>query len=302
MTLPGELRKLASIVKGEWCLNYDACPVAPGLVVNIDGYSERESRLPWMSLADWGWKAVIAAASDVAASGGKPLSIFYSVGVRSFRESFEVAEGVAAAADWIGVRVAKSDANRGGEAWIDVAVIGGTARAVPRSGAEPGDVVVQAGYVGPGAVAKEVLSSVIPLEEVPESVLAATRRPLPPVRLGPFIAGCSATAASDNSDGWGFTLSLIADASRVAIDLDTVLVDPGSAKVMEAHGIDPETGGLASWEDYSIAVTASEDSAECLLEACKRLSIPCSIVGRVERGRGVFLRGRQIEIGGWKSL
>jgi len=299
---PGDLRALAEAAGSAWCFDYDACPAAPGLLVSIDGYGMRESRLPWMSLEDWGWKAVVAAASDVAASGGQPLVVFYSVGVGGFSEALEVARGVSAAAGWMGAVVGKSDVNRGVEGWIDVAVVGGSSGAVPRSGASPGDLVLQAGYVGVGAVVERVLRGELSVDAVPRSVLEASRRPRPPVALGRYLPRCGASAASDNSDGWGYTLSLVAEASHVSIVLERVLVDPAAAGALGSLGLDPEEASLDSWEDYSLAITAPEGAAECLLEACKRLSIPCDVVGRVESGRGVEFRGRRLEPRYWRSL
>ncbi len=304
MALPESLRLLAGASGSERCLHYDACPVAPGLLVNIDGYSASESLLPWMSLSDWGWKAVVAAASDVAASGGEPLVVFYSVGAPSLGEALEIARGVGEAARWLGAVVAKSDANRcRGDRWIDVAVVGGSPRPVSRRGASPGDYVVQVGYVGPGAVARAVLEGRLTQGDAPPGVLEATRRPRPPVALGPHISRCGASAAADNSDGWGHTLALIAEASGVAIEVERVLVDPEAARALEGLGLDPEEASLASWEDYSLAVTAPGEAVECILEACKRLSQPCEVVGRVARGGpAVYFRGRRVDAGGWESL
>ena len=157
-----KLKEIARESGSIWCWGLDSCPLPGGLVASIDGYSLEESLLPWMTLEDWGWKAVVAAAMDVVASGGRPIQVMYSIGTRSFEEALMVARGVGLASKWMKARVGKSDTNRavGGKGWIDVAVIGEAPKPIPRSGARPGHLIVQAGYLGFGALARLALEGV----------------------------------------------------------------------------------------------------------------------------------------------
>lgn len=267
-------------------------------MLNIDGYSMEDSKLPWMSLSDWGWKAVVAAASDIAASGGRPVALGYSLGVPERGAALEVARGVGEAADWIGLIVGKNDVNRG-SGWIDVAVVGvpGPRGAVSRKGARPGDLLLQVGYVGYGFVADLLLKGELSLDYAPREAIEYSRRPKPPIAAGWLLSSCGARASSDNSDGWLVTIASIAKASRVAVYLDEVLAPDWAWSL--ANGPDDLA---SSWEDYNLAIAAGEEEAECILHGCRRLGMPCEVVGYFGEGSGVYLKGRRVQARGWESL
>ncbi len=282
-------RRLAEAAGNTDLLDVDAWGPR-GLLVNIDGYSASRSRLPFMSWEDWGYKAAVAAASDVIAAGGRPTGIAFSLGAPSLDVLVSVARGVGQAATAMGVKVYKGDANRAdSDAWIDVAVIGVTERAVRRSGARPGDVVVQVGYVGYGYVVSLLLESRLSPGQLPGVAVERARRPRPLLEAAGPIS-LYATSASDNSDGWAQTLYNIAEASGVRIDLQRVVVDPGLGNLVD------EERALYSWEDYSIAVTVPRERAQDFVSAC---GSECWIVGSVAEGSGVYLRERRVEESGW---
>ena len=269
----------------------DADSAGPGdLLVNIDGYDSAFSRLPFMDWDDWGYKAVVASSSDVIASGGRPIAIAYSVGATSADVLLAVARGVGEASRDVGAPVYKADTNRSsGSIWIDVAVVGKASRKVRRAGARPGDVVLQLGYVGYGAVAWKVIQGRLRVDDVGPDVMARIRRPRPLAWAADVVAKY-ATSSCDNSDGWATTLANIAEASGVGIDLDEVVVDPAIDGLVDG----PEA--LDSWEDYSIAATVPEELAEEALRSCAG---PCFVVGRVVEGRGLRFRGSQVKPRGW---
>ena len=298
--------KLLSRVSGSsWCWGYDACPAVRGLVASIDGYSMGESLLPWMSLEDWGWKATVAAAADVAAVGGRPLHVLYSIGVPSFEDAVKVASGVRDAAGWMGAKVGKSDLNRSrsGDGWIDVAVVGEAATPIGRGGAREGDVVIQAGYLGYGAVEYVALQGLVSVSSIPEPILRYTRRPTPPISLGPYISLCRAHAASDNSDGWAATLASIAVESGVSIKIERLEAPLDVIQALKSLNVDLDEMLLSSWEDYNMAIIAPPDSAKCILKACSRLGYFCKVVGFVESGEpSVYYKDAKVEPRGWVSI
>ncbi len=293
-------RLLADITGSRRCLDYDACPSQGGLLVNMDGYSMSASRPPWASIGDWAWRAVVAAASDIAASGGKPLGLMYSIGVPSLEEALEAAHGVGSAAKWIGVEVLKSDTNKCGcDSWIDVAMVGISTRPIPRSGARPGDLVVQIGYSGYGLLARLAMEGRINIAELGEDLVELLRRPRPPLAAGPSISSCGASASSDNSDGLGYTLRVIAESSGVGMVLGDPLVDPRVLRVLRGLGM--EAGdAYSSWEDYNLVVAVPEPRVGCLLDSCNALGIPCQVIGRVVEDRGLVYRGRSLRVEPWE--
>ncbi|MCX8196007.1 MAG: AIR synthase related protein [Acidilobaceae archaeon] len=290
------LRRLAELSGSLHALEADASPFAD-LLLNIDGYSAEDSRLPWMSWSDWGWKATVAALADIAAAGGRGAAVAYSVGAPSAEVLEEVARGVGEAAAWAGVRVLKSDANRSREGWIDVVALGYTTRPLGRSGARPGELLIQVGLLGYGLVATLAMEGRLEIAEFPES-LEYSRRPKPPLELGHRLAECGATAAIDNSDGWAASLYQLSLASGVRVRLESYLAAREALEALGAVG-GAEEEVLHSWEDYNLAAAGGREAAECVLTYCRKKGIPCEVVGELKEGRGVEFRGKELPPRGW---
>ncbi len=295
----------ASGVPGD-CVESDACPWH-GLLAAVDGYSAAESRLPWMSWSDWGWKAAVAAASDVAASGGSVGALLVSVGAPDPRVGVEVAAGVGEAAAWMGATVLGGDMNscRCGDAWVDVAVIGKRLYWSPRWDARPGDILVRAGPLGYGTLAAAALENKGVLERVTDDILDYTRRPRPPLGLPRVLAleGCPPRAGVDNSDGWAETLWLMAEASRVRLRVDSLEPSSDVRGILESLGLLDPLAIAASAEDYTLLLSIDSKSLECTLSACKKAGVECLVIGEVERGEpGVYYNGKPLPRRGWDSF
>lgn len=291
------LRELSRLSGSLDFFDFDA-PSLDGLLFNIDGYEASESRLPWMSWSDWGWRAVIASISDVLASGGRPVAVLYSVGGPSKDVVLEVVRGVSEACRWAGVRVLKADTNRSShDTWIDVVVIGVTMRAISRAGGRPGDLLVQVGPIGYGLVAEMALRGVVRIDDYPRS-LEFTRRPRVDLGIGLRLSECGVRAAIDNSDGWAVTLYQLSKASGVKLVVDKLLVVEEALRLLDKLGLG-ELELFRSWEDYNIAAVIPEDRVECLLSYCRSSNIQCDVVGRVEAGEGVYFKGKPVEPRGW---
>lgn len=288
-------QRLAELSGSTECLGYDACPGPRGLLYNIDGYHEDYSRYPFMSRADWAYRAVVASVADIIASGGKPLAVMYSVGVELEAHALEIARGVGEAARDLGVVVLKSDYNKGRGSWIDVAAIGSTSRPVSRRGASPGDMLLQAGYLGYGLLERLVAESIIGIDEVLD-VKGFLRR-LPP-RVEEIVSGY-ATASSDNSDGWAATLWGIAAYSGVRIVVEELHPDPMVESIVEQAGVTREAIWFESWEDYNIALIVGRDRVDDTLDECDKARVPCWIAGRVMEGDPQVIYKKRIISGGW---
>ena len=138
---------------------------------------------------------------------------------------------------------------------------------------------------------------------MPSEALEYTRRPRPPVILGPSLSRCKVSAASDNSDGWSATLYTLALESGVKIKLERIEAPQSIVRVLERLKRKVSQLLLESWEDYNLAVAGSPASVECLLEECRTQGIPCTIVGRASEGEpSIYYKGVKVEVGGWTSI
>jgi thiamine-monophosphate kinase len=284
----------------------DSCPWRE-LLASIDGYSAGESKLPWMKWSDWGWKALVASASDLAASGGIAEAVLVSIGAPDATTALEVARGAGEAARWLEAEVLGGDMNacRCGDAWIDVAVLGRRLYWSPRWSARPGDFLVRAGPLGYGAIACAALRKPELLEYIPGHVLDYTRRPKPPLQLSRILAdmGCTPRAGIDNSDGWAETLWLLAEASRVRLVLDKLEPSASVKPVLEELGLNTSEAVLQSGEDYTLLLSIPPETLDCVFRACRVAGVECEAIGRVEVGEpAVVYKGKPVPRDGWDSF
>ncbi len=164
-------------------------------------------------------------------------------------------------------------------------------KAVRRSGARPGDLLVVLGAIGDGWLGLKAARGEI---DDPHGDLArAYRLPTPALHLRAAVRA-SASAAADVSDGLIADALHIAEASgcAVTIDLDRMPLSPNAAAWLRrqpdkaAASLALATGG----DDYALVCASSDGPA--LLSACEDLAGPAAIAGRFEAGEGVTVRYR----------
>ncbi|MEW1956090.1 thiamine-phosphate kinase [Kineococcus sp. NPDC059986] len=231
----------------------------------------RDFRRDWSTGADVGWKAVAQNVADVAAMGGRCTGLLIGLAVPTdlpvaWAEDF--ARGVAAACERFDAVVVGGDLSAASEVVVSVTALGDLAGRPPvlRSGARAGDVVAVAGVLGRSAAGLDLLLRNAPRGPVEDDLVAAHRRPDPPVQAGPVAALAGASALMDVSDGLLRDAGRIAAASGVTVELTT-------------------DGALGEWaRDLGIGhvLTGGEDHA---LLGCfppqVPLPVPFRAVGRV---------------------
>lgn len=223
--------------------------VAPGerLVVSTDTSVENvHFRREWLTPAEIGWRATMAALSDIAAMGARPLGVLTAITVPpSWRGDLAtVADGIGNAVSDARTKILGGDLSTGSEFAIAVTVLGSAARPLTRSGARAGDAVFVSGALGGPALAlRSWLAGETP------SRAARERFARPSARLSQVTGLTSqVTACIDISDGLIADASHIAAASNVsiAIELDALPLFPGATAAEAA----------ASGEEYELLVTA----------------------------------------------
>ena len=241
----------------------DAAVLATGgerIVWTIDAQVEgTHFRRDFVSWHDIGWRATMAAASDLAAMGARPwcalaaLVLSDDVGDEAFDA---IAAGQRAASDAIGAPIVGGNLARGRETSISTTFLGRAARPVRRSGARVGDVLWLAGEVGLAAAGLRAL-----VGGVHDAAVALAidrwRRPRALVDAGLAMAD-HAHAAIDVSDGLARDASHVALASGVCIAIDAAaLRTPPLCDAARALGVDPIELALHGGEDYALVVAAA---------------------------------------------
>lgn len=276
---------------------------------------------------DIGRRAVAAAASDLAAMGGRPLAFLVSLTApagdpEEDAAALRVSRAASRRASEIGAPVVGGNLTAGARLALHVSVLGAMAPgAAPllRSGARPGDGVFVSGPLGGAALGLEVLRREV-LRRGGEGAAgrsaddeAALRKhldPEPRLALGEALAASGgASAAMDLSDGLALDLHRLAEASRTGVLLDAERLPVARSRARPGAAAPDRVfdAALFGGEDYELLFTGEDEAA--LREAAAKAGEPPPIrIGEVvARGLGVRIRAAGGEPAplprrGWDSL
>jgi thiamine-monophosphate kinase len=244
-----------------------------------------------------GARALAMSLSDLAAMGAAPrlatLSLLLPAEL-TLEEFDGIIEGVAAMARAHRVTVVGGNLARSpGPLAIDVTAVGtvGRRRVLTRSGARPGDHVYVSGTLGGAQAGLEQLQAGAAGDEAPSA--ARYLRPQPRVRLGTLLGRArAASACMDLSDGLGDALDQVAEASAVAIDVDTAAlpVEDATRAWFARTGVDL-VAAIAGSDDYELLFTVPPRTAGRLRHVTALVKdVPVTRIGTVAAGTGVRLR------------
>jgi thiamine-monophosphate kinase len=258
-------------------------------VVSTDLLIEgRHFRRDWSSAYEIGRKAAACNLSDINAMGGVATALTVGfAGPASLPASWAVdmVRGFETECAHVGAHIVGGDVTAADTIVIAVTAMGDAVRPVRRTGAMPGDVVAYAGQLGLAGAGFATLSRGF---RSPKAAVEAHRVPHPPYAAGPRAATAGATAMTDVSDGLLADLGHLAEASQVAVDLDSsaFTIAPAVATVGEALGLDPLAMVLTGGDDYALVATFSSETP---------MPEGWTLVGRVGDGAGVTVDGKAFE-------
>lgn len=257
------------------------------VVVTVDDQVEGvHFDLRWLDYADVGYRALHAAASDLAAMGAEPLAAVASLrvprGLPAARLR-ELARGQAEAARELGCPLVGGNVSRDARLSLSTTVLGRVERPLLRRGARRGDelwILGELGLARAGLLLHQQ-SPKLPrrLVAVARRARAAWARPQALLREGRALRG-RARAALDVSDGLAGDVAHLAAASGVKAVIEAARL---AALVPEDLA---ELGDLLGEPGVALALRGGEDYA--LLAAGPRARRPpgAKLVGKIERGRG----------------
>ena len=243
-------------------------------------------RLKDFSLRELALKSLAVNLSDIAAMGGKPLYFYLGLGFPDRRPLSDLKRffaGLEKGCRRWKVELAGGDYSRSRRMFISITLVGNAKRPVFRSGARAGDWIGITGPVGESALGLRLL-------------LRGIRSPgwsrkhktvVPEIEKGMRLAR-RVHSMIDVSDGLLIDLKRILGASGVGARLDYERI-PVSAKMRSAcrrFGFDERELVLSGGEDYVLLFTVSEENEKKL----RRDGIGYSLIGKVNRGRGLIVR------------
>lgn len=221
-----------------------------------------------ISAHDLGAKSIVVNVSDMAAMAASPRYALVSIGLTSDLEASWVVElygGMRSACHEYALSLVGGDTNLAGEIVISVTVVGEVApgRAVTRSGAQPGDVVVVTGSLGAAAGgfalsrANASRAAAALSASWGRELVDALARPAARVGEGQTLAQAGATAMLDLSDGLAKDLTRLCAESGVGarIELGKVPVAEALRRGAGELGVDAIELAIGGGEDYELLAT-----------------------------------------------
>lgn len=234
------------------------------------------------------------ALSDLAAKAAEPFGYFLMTAWPSDRDQAwrdDFKQGLARDGEGFGVALLGGDTvSTPGPFTVSATVLGWTprGRAVLRSGARAGDLIVVCGAIGDGALGLRAARGEI---VDPGGVLANRYRlPEPLISLGQALLD-HAHAAADVSDGLIADAGHIADASGLglSIQLDQLPLSTGGRAWLSAQR-DQAAASLAlatGGDDYALVCAVTPADASALIAAVEAQGILAAIIGTFDATSGV---------------
>jgi len=279
------------------------------LLMSIDGYSMRYSKYDWEAWADWGWRAVTSAVSDIVCKGAKPYGVAISLGLNrslSFNIVKDFYRGVFEALETYGIYLLGGDTNATPEeAWVTVSAVGiKGGKVLTRFKASPDEYIyttLENGYGLSGLIwnlYKKYGAS--PKDSIGVDIRL---RPRSPVKFVDLVGKIDISSSVDVSDGFIKSLYLLAVSSGVSISLETI---PKANQFVERYGpregIDIRECIFYGGEDYEVIFT-SKLEPETVLDEASSIGLECMYIGRVVQGKGkIYFMEREVRYGGWDQF
>ncbi len=240
-------------------------------IVTVDTQVEGvHFRADLLSRRELGYRAVVAAVSDVWAMAGMPSASVIALTLRddfSDDEFRDLIDGVADAARMTGARVIGGNLSQGSSLTVTTTVFGlPISKSLTRSGARPGDSIYVTGTLGAAALGLALLEA--DRLDIERARSFAERWKRPPLNgNAAAVLARIATAAVDVSDGCLQDLEHLLTASGVGAVLHAPALPtaPGYQAACVALSIDPMVLALSGGEDYELLFTAPESAEAAAL-------------------------------------
>lgn len=277
---------------------------SPGhlLLVTTDLMAEHvDFERRWAPCEAIGYRALAAAASDIAAMGGRARYYLAALGLPrdvTVRDVDALYRGMARLARETGssgpggpdsLRLIGGDtsASRSGLI-LNVIVLGEVrpAHLVARAGARPGDLLYVTGTLGDAAAGLALLKAGQRLEP---SLIRRHLYPRPRLREGSLLATQRlATAMIDVSDGLTQDLGHLCKASGVGAEIvaNDVPLSTAVRRSAARAGRDPMTWALQGGEDYELLFTARPAHTARVMRTAKTHGLAITQIGRITAASG----------------
>lgn len=271
-------------------------PSGQELVISTDTQIEGVHFPAQSNAGNIAYRAVAAAASDLAAMGAAPLGMTLALSLPQADVDWlqSLRSGLQAAVADFGLPLLGGDTVRGA-LQLSVTVLGTVpaGQALRRDGARVGDQLCVSGCLGDSAAGLALIEG--RLDSNPQRrqlLMERFWRPQPALAMGVSLRGM-ATAAIDISDGLLADAAHVAEASDVCLEISSDQLPLSRELVAVAGRQQAVAWALSGGDDYVLCFT---------LPPGARNSRDCAVIGQVGRGCGVRVDGRAASATGFRHF
>ena len=267
-------------------------PSQMDLLVSTDTLVEGVHFLKEWDAYDIALRAVKVNVSDMAAMAAKPCWVTLALTLPEPDESWlqRFSAGLADTLREYDIALVGGDTTRGPlTITITIHGLAPKGRAIKRSGARVGDMILVSGNLGAAALAVQLLNENTIANESRLVLMDKLLHPRPRVDLMDLLRE-HATAAIDISDGLSADLNHILEASQIGacLVLDNIPVHPLVQQIQGEKAIDL---ALSGGDDYELCFTVSPAS----LNVLNNLGLGCYCIGEIESEPGLRAKTRNGE-------
>jgi thiamine-monophosphate kinase len=220
-------------------------------------------RAGWATPEQVGARALAGALSDLAAMGAQAGEAYLALGLPpglGEEQALALVRGAQTLARSTGTTIAGGDVVAAPVLTVSFTVVGWADEEqslVGRDGAQAGDLVGVTGSLGGAGAGLAVLESRVPGSAAGEAVLARLRDPTPRLAEGAALARSGAHAMIDLSDAGHIGR---ASAVSLEIDLETLPLEDGVARIAAELGLAPWELAASAGEDYELCVCVAPEN------------------------------------------
>ncbi len=252
-----------------------------------------------MSLRDAARKSVVACVSDFAAKGVKPkfgvISVNLPYGI-SNTELSDIAKGLKEASNEFNFHILGGDTNEGREIVLHVCVFGFSDQIVKRKGAKTGDLIFVSGPFGYTAAGLDILlKKSRRSDSFSKLAIKSVVKPNPRLEFG--LGGKKYfTSSMDSSDGLSTTLNEMSRQSKCKFVVNNIPTKKQVENFSKTYKKKLESLVFHAGEEYEIVFTVPKKYKSKIIQIAKTTKTPIIEIGRVVKGKGVFLQKNQKQI------
>jgi thiamine-monophosphate kinase len=279
------------------------------LLVSIDTIIQRTHIPREMRPEQIGKYAVNVVLSDIAAMGGSPLGIVFSMALPpDVNENFvdKLAKGLKSASDAHETCIIGGDTQESPQITITGTALGvvNKRNLLLRSGAKEGDLICVTGEIGTAAAGFYCLTGGL---KCPDHFITSALEPQARIKEGKIISR-NANSCIDISDGLALSIHEISGQSKVGsmIYEDRIPVDRELSVVERLSGISQREMVLYKGGDFELLFTVHPEKCDNVSDELKKIGSTLSVIGKITKSDNKFvdLEGnyQDIEKRGWQAF